>query len=203
VELHEVLRRRRMVRRFTDEPVAPADRDEILAAALRGPSAGFAQGFAFLALETEEERARLWETNPELVADPDSDGAMRRAPLVIVPLASHQAYIDRYREPDKAVPGQEPTWRVPVWIIDTAFASMLILLRVVDLGLGAVFIAPPTDLPGFRSRFGVPEDYLPIGMILIGHRPPQVDPAAPRARRKAPRSQIFFGRWGTTEQAPA
>jgi nitroreductase len=185
-----------MVRRFTDEPVAATDRDQILAAALRGPSAGFAQGFTFLVLESEEDRALLWETNPEPVADPDNDAAMRRAPLVIVPLASHQAYIERYKEPDKAVPGQEPTWRVPVWIIDTAFASMLILLAVVDLGLGATFIAPPADLPGFRSRFEVPEDYLPIGMVLIGHRPPRVDAAAPRERRKTPGSQIFFGRWG-------
>ncbi len=203
MELQDVLRRRRMVRRFTDQPIDPVARDQLLAAALRGPSAGFTQGYGFLVLESEEERSLLWETNPELVADPDSDRAMRRAPLVILPLASHKAYIDRYSEPDKAVPGQEPTWRVPVWIIDTAFASMLVLLRVVDLGLGAVFIAPPTDLSGFRSRFGVPEDFFPIGMILVGHRPAEVDAGPPKARRRPPDSQIFFGRWGASHAVQA
>ena len=201
MELEEVLRRRRMVRRFTDAPIDPADRDQLLAAALRGPSAGFAQGFGFLVLEDETDRALLWETNPQPVAEPDDDATVRRAPLIIVPLASHQAYINRYREPDKEGPGSDPTWRVPVWIIDTAFASMLILLRVVDLGLGAVFGAPPVDLPGFRARFGVPDDYLPIGMILVGHRPPHPGAGAPRARRKAPDSQVFLGRWGAAPAA--
>ena len=44
MELEEVLRRRRMVRRFTDAPIDPTDRDRLLAAALRGPSAGFRAG---------------------------------------------------------------------------------------------------------------------------------------------------------------
>jgi nitroreductase len=40
VEFTEVVRRRHMVRRFTNEPVAPESLDRILRNAVRGPSAG-------------------------------------------------------------------------------------------------------------------------------------------------------------------
>ena len=41
MELQDVIRHRRMVRRFTSEPVAQASLDRILANAAHGPSAGF------------------------------------------------------------------------------------------------------------------------------------------------------------------
>jgi nitroreductase len=41
VEFSEVVRRRHMVRRFTDEPVSAESLDRILRNAVRGPSAGF------------------------------------------------------------------------------------------------------------------------------------------------------------------
>jgi nitroreductase len=50
MEFQEVVRLRRMVRTFTDEPVPQAALDRILGNALRGPSAGFSQGQAFLVL---------------------------------------------------------------------------------------------------------------------------------------------------------
>jgi nitroreductase len=197
MEFDDVLRRRRMVRRFTNEPVAAEHLQRLVSAALRGPSAGFTQGFTFLVLQSEKERALLWGSSPDPVADDvETDRHMRSAPLVIVPMCSEQAYIKRYSEPDKAVPGQEPHWRAPVWYLDTAFASMLVLLQAVDLGLGAVFIAPPQDFAAFRRQFGVPGDYFPIGMILAGHRPAALGPSHDPARRKPQESSVFYGRYG-------
>ncbi|HLH46415.1 MAG TPA: nitroreductase family protein, partial [Acidimicrobiales bacterium] len=60
MEFSEVVRRRRMVRSYADRPL-PADAVErILANALRAPSAGFSQGWAFLALTDAQDRARFW-----------------------------------------------------------------------------------------------------------------------------------------------
>lgn len=50
MEFREVLRRRRMVRDYTDQPLAPEVVERVLDAALRAPSAGSAQGWAFLVL---------------------------------------------------------------------------------------------------------------------------------------------------------
>jgi nitroreductase len=58
VEFTEVLKRRRMIRAFTTEPLPEGLTDRLLAAAARAPSAGFSQGFSFLVLEGAEQRPR-------------------------------------------------------------------------------------------------------------------------------------------------
>ena len=75
-----------MVRNFDDRPVAPDVVDRLLANAVRAPSAGFSQGWAFLVLEGPEETARFWAAS----APPHGDDArdrwpgVLRAPLIIV-----------------------------------------------------------------------------------------------------------------------
>ena len=69
MEFPEVVRRRHMVRQFTDEPVAPESLDRILRNAVRGPSAGFSQGQAFLVL-TGEDLKRFWDVAGEAVSRP-------------------------------------------------------------------------------------------------------------------------------------
>jgi nitroreductase len=60
MEFQEVIRKRRMVRAFTGEPIAPEVVDRLLRAANRAPSAGFSQGYAMLVLESAEDRAAFW-----------------------------------------------------------------------------------------------------------------------------------------------
>ena len=78
-----------MVRRFTDEPVSADSLDRILRNAMRGPSAGFSQGQAFLVL-TGEDLKRFWEVSGPAAAD-----SVTSAPLVIVPLSAKRVYLDR------------------------------------------------------------------------------------------------------------
>ena len=60
MEFADVVRRRRMVRNYTDEPVDPAVVDRALANAMRAPSAGFSQGWGFLVLDTPDDVRRFW-----------------------------------------------------------------------------------------------------------------------------------------------
>ena len=53
MDFQDVVRRRHMVRTFTRQPVPQASVDRILGNAVRGPSAGFSQGQAFLVLSGE------------------------------------------------------------------------------------------------------------------------------------------------------
>ena len=80
--------------------------------------------------------------------------------------------------------------------IDTGFAALLILLAVVDEGLGAVFFGIP-DTAGFRARFGVPDEWTPIGAIAVGHPDPPADPvSSARTRdRKSLDELVHRGRW--------
>ncbi len=200
MELDEVLRRRRMVRHFSDEAVSAEDLDALVAAALRAPSAGFTQGFRLLVLTDPADRERLWEATDWSPPDPQRDrmaAEMRAAPAVIVPLCSEAAYRERYAEPDKAWIPDEDIWAVPYWYVDAGFAAMLVLLKAVDLGLGAVFIGQtPRFVPRFREAFGVPDAFEPIGLVLVGHRHPDVGPAYRSERRRPVEEMVHRGRWG-------
>ncbi len=197
-----MVRRRRMVRRYAADPVDPAAVERMLRAAVRAPSAGFSQGWAFLVLDTPGSVARFWEAcSPEASGEPDRWlTGMRTAPVVIVPLSCKSAYLDRYSEADKGWTDRaEERWPVPYWHMDAAMAALLILLTAVDEGLGACFFGiPPSRTDAFRGAFGVPADHTPIGAVTVGHLAP--DPGVPGSPSRRPRRPledlVHRGRWG-------
>ena len=203
MEFQEVVRRRRMIRNYAEDPVDPAVIDRALANALHAPSAGFSQGWAFLRLDSRADVGRFWEstTDPGDLATPDAwlSGLMR-APVVVVPHSNRDAYLSRYAEPDKGWTDlDEARWPVPFWHMDTAMAALLILQTAVDEGLGALFFGiPPDKTASFKAAFGVPEEYTPVGAITIGHRirgePGMAGSAAVRPRRGAD-EVVHHGTW--------
>ncbi|SSC21665.1 Nitroreductase [Klenkia terrae] len=202
MEFAEVLRRRRMVRDYDpDRPVPGEVRERLLAHALRAPSAGFSQGWAFLVLESPEERDAFWTAT---TGDGAPDGwltRMRRAPLLVVPFSHKAAYLDRYAEPDKGwTDRDEARWPVPYWDVDTGMASLMMLLTAVDEGLGACFFGvPPGRVAGLRAAFGAPGAYTPIGCVSVGS-PGTEDRRSPSLRRgrRGVDEVVHRGRWGGT-----
>src|SRR6202042_2656212 len=191
MEFQEVVRLRRMVRTFTDEPVPQAALDRILGNALRGPSAGFSQGQAFLVLTEPSDREKFWA-----VAGAAIDPSAQTAPLVVVPMSCKRVYLDRYAQADKGwTDKDESRWPVPFWHIDTGMAALLILQTAVDEGLGAVYFGiVPAAVPRFRSAFGVPDDQEPIGAIAIGHDA-EAEKRDLRAKRRDLAAVTHYGRW--------
>jgi nitroreductase len=175
MEFQDVVVGRRMVRDFSDEPVARPLVEQLVANATHIPSAGYSQGFAFVALTEPGQRRLFWETTsgPDWRGESESE-SLTRAPVVIVPLAHKKAYLDRYALPDKVhTPlAQEQHWPVPYWDIDTGFGVMLILLTAVDLGLGALFFGIFRGEQALVDALGVPKGYRPIGGIAVGHPTP-------------------------------
>lgn len=201
MEFSEVVGRRRMVRRYSPQPVDRAVLDRLLGNAVRAPSAGFSQGWAFLVLDEPGDVARFWRvTAGERLASPDAWlRGMTTAPVVVVPLSSKDAYLERYAEPDKGwADRNEDRWPVPYWHLDTAMASLLVLLTAVDEGLGACFFGvEPDSIEALREAFGVPAAYTPVGAITVGHRTD--DPGvlgSARRGRKPLEDVVHRGRWG-------
>jgi len=200
MEFTEVVRRRRMIRNYSSEPVDPAVLDLILGNALRSPSAGFSQGWAFLVLDSPVDVSRFWEVTSGDRPDPDSwMRGMTKAPVVVVPLSHKDAYLDRYAEPDKGwTDRDEARWPVPYWHLDTAMSTLLILLGVVDAGLGACYFGiPPEHHAAFRDAFAVPPSHTPIGAVTIGHRvdDPGARGSAARRRRRPLDEVVHRSRW--------
>jgi nitroreductase len=202
MEFQEVVRRRRMIRDYADTPVARDLVDRALANAVRAPSAGFSQGWAFLVLDQPEDVTRFWEvtTTPGELPDSWLDG-MQTAPVVIIPCSSKAAYLRRYAEDDKGWTDQdEARWPVPFWHMDAAMASMLILLTAVDEGLGACFFGiPPHHDAAAREAFGIPADFDPVGAITLGHRRDEELPTgSPTSKRRKPLDDVVHhGSWGS------
>lgn len=199
MDFDDVVHRRRMVRNYDpDRAVPPEVRERLLANALHAPSAGFSQGWAFLVCEGQDEIGRFWSAaTPEGGGTDRWSAGMRRAPLIIVPMSHKAAYLDRYAQPDKGwTDRDEARWPAPYWHIDTGMATLLMLLTAVDEELGACFFGiPPERIEPFRSEFGVPEEYAPIGAITVGYRAD--DPASPSVRRgRRPVDEVVHrGHW--------
>ncbi len=199
MEFADVVRRRRMVRDYDPErPVPPEVRERLLAHAIRAPSAGFSQGWAFLVLESPEERAAFWAAT---TGPGTPDGwltRMRRAPLLVVPFSSKEAYLARYAEADKGwTDRDEARWPVPYWDVDAGMASLLMLLTAVDEGLGACFFGVPADrVDALRQAFGVPDTHRPVGVVSVGY-PGSGDRRSPSLRRgrRGVDEVVHRGRW--------
>jgi nitroreductase len=199
MQLDEVIRRRRMCRHFLDRPVPPELVDQLLDRAMRAPSAGHTQGWAFLVLEGREQTSRFWSTDADAawLARPDHPGVLH-APVLILPFCNSQAYLDRYAAPDKTATGlagvEANAWPAPYWLIDTAFATMLLLLGAVEEGLGALFFRTHGDPARLRAEFGVPPGWEPIGVVAVGWPAPS-GPANRRRSRRPPEEVVHRGCW--------
>jgi nitroreductase len=185
VEFGEVVRRRRMVRRFDGRPLSHEVVDAVLESALHAPSAGFAQGVDLVVLEGAEQLGWFWQVTTDPERWPESLGARAGPPVVVLVLSGKQAYLDRYAEPDKAGLGLdvEAGWPVPYWDLDAAMAAMLLLLAAVDAGLGAWFFGVFHGEERLLRELGVPDGHRLVGAVALGHPAPGERPSGSPLRR--------------------
>lgn len=194
MEFYDLIGKRRMVRNFTDEPVAEDALERILDAARRGPSAGFTQGQDFIVVTDPDMKRRLAEFCGESgYVESGFDPFVSKAPVLIIPCTNESAYHRRYQQPDKLnEDGKEIEWPVPYWFMDVGHAVMLILLAVVEEGLAAGFMGFQ-DLSAARAALGIPEEVTPVGVIPVGH--PAPDKKSPSLKRGRRMDHIHRERW--------
>ena len=197
MELREVVRRRRMVRRFDPRPLPAEVLERILHAATRAPSAGFSQGLDLLVLEGREAVRGFWRAT----ADPrfDTPYSAAEPPAIVLVLSDRQAYLDRYAAPDKAGLGMEVEkgWPVPYWDMDAAMAVMLMLLTAVDEGVGAWWFGVFHGAEALLRDLDVPEGRRLVGAVALGHPAADDRPSgSARTRARRPPDQVVHrGRW--------
>ncbi len=199
MELTDAVARRHMTRNFSATPLGPGVVDGLLATALRAPSAGHTQGREFVVLEGPAETSAYWQATTDQTW---RDGSRRfaglsRAPVVILVFADPEAYVARYREPDKArTDGVEVEWVVPFWFVDAAFATMNLLLAATDGGIGAAFLGNFRGEDRLRSALGVPQRLRWLGAVLLGEAAQPDPPSTSSARpRRTVADSVHRGRW--------
>jgi nitroreductase len=162
MDFEVVVKKRWMCREYSDRDVPQEKIDRILDFASRYPSAGHTEPQEFIVVRDQ------W-VKEDLAHAALDQMYVAQAPLVIVVVSDTRRSARRYGE--RGINFYS--------IIDGSFAAMLILLTVVDEGLGAGFVG------AFRDRevqhvLGLPREVRPIGIISIGY-------CAEEGPRKLPR----------------
>lgn len=156
MELKEVLLKRRSVRKFTDEPVSDEMIEELMHAAMSGPSACNKRPWEFYVVTNEQKLEEL------------------KGATMFTKFSSKLAIVV-CGNLSRALPMQLGSF----WIQDCSAATENILLRATDLGLGAVWCGiHPQKRPEERVRkmLDIPKTQIPLNVIFMGH--PAEEPEA-------------------------
>ena len=185
-----------MTRAFDGRPIEPGVLDALVDLAARAPSAGKTQGWHLVVLEGDE-TAQFWDiTLPAVRRDSFRWQRLLTAPVIALPLADSNAYVERYGEPDKAQTGLgagASAWPVPYWTIDTSMAVMSLLLAAEDAGLGALFFGVFRGERELRHQLGIPGGLELLGAIALGHPAADTGDLASGAGRSAGRGRRSAG----------
>lgn len=147
----ELLKNRRSIRKFTDEPVSQEDLDRLLKAALLAPSGMGKKAFECIVVQDKDTIARL-KTYKKHGTVP-----LETAPLALVMIGDKE--------------------KTDTWVEEAAIATMLVQLEAVALGLGSTWIQlrlregdmGPSE-EAFRKELGIPERFGVLNVIAIGHK---------------------------------
>jgi nitroreductase len=140
-----LIKKRRSIRDYTDEPVSDADVKALLEAAMAAPSANNSQPWEFIVVRREDLRRRLAQTHgwSTMCAD---------APVVFVVCGNERASNH--------------------WVEDTSAATENLLLAVAGLDLGAVWVGVyprPHYEEHVKSVLGIPSQLRVLCLVPVGH----------------------------------
>lgn len=149
MELKEALLKRRSIRKYKDIPVTDEQIDELLHAAMSGPSACNKTPWEFYVVK-----------NGPMLDNVKKSSLFARfnSPLVIVVCGNLERAL--------------PTPITEYWVQDCAVAIENILLRAVDLGLGTVWCGAYPHarvVSNLQECLGLPETQIPLGIVHIGY----------------------------------
>lgn len=146
-----IIRTRRSIRAFKDQPIPDDIIEKLLEAARWAPSAGNLQPWEFFIVRNPELRKGLAKAAL-------GQSFLAEAPVVIVVCSVPSKSALRYRKRGENL----------YCIQDTAAAAQNILLAATALGLGSCWVGA-FDEDAVRRVLGIGPDMLPVALIPIGH----------------------------------
>ncbi|MBD8390341.1 nitroreductase family protein [Dysgonomonas sp. BGC7] len=155
---HELIKKRRSIRKFTEEPISPEDVESILKAALMSPSSKSTNPWQFVLVEDKEILEKLSyckKSSSKLIA-----GCALAVVVLADPLSSD------------------------VWIEDSSIASIMMQLQAEDLGLGSCWVQvreryTAEDTPSeeyVRLLLDIPLQLQVLSVIAFGHKAQERSP---------------------------
>ena len=173
MDIFQVFRDRRSIRKYRDTPVERGKIEQVLDAARLAPSWKNMQCWRFLVLTDAERRAGVLEAFPD---DNPGKKAIAAAPVLIV-VCGNPAESDVENG-------------IPYFVADVAIAFEHLCLAAHALGLGTCWMGW-YDEGRIRRALGIPEEIRIVGITPLGY--PDQEPK-PRPRKHL--SEItFYNHW--------
>jgi nitroreductase len=173
MEFRDVLRRRRMVRAFTDQTVPGPVLHRLLRAAQRAPSAGHTQPLVLIVVRDPAVRRGLAEASWSRGARPDA------GPVTVVFCGDLAREAERYgaRGAGKYL------------YMDVAYAALLFMLSAVNEGFGCGFIGDFHE-EHVQAVLRLPPHVVPVGIVILGYTD-----EPPRDRPRRPLHEVIHEDW--------
>ncbi len=166
-----VINNRRSVRTYDDRLVTREEKDQILAAAFRAPTAGNLMLYSIIEVEDQSIKDRLAITC-------DNQPFIARAPYVLLFLADYQRWYDYFircgvAERDKAlnIADRKPeTGDLLLACCDALIAAQTAVIAAESMGIGSCYIGDILErYEVHRELFDLPKYVLPITMLCFGY----------------------------------
>ena len=178
-ETLELLMKRKSVRVFEERPIGSEEKQAILSAAMRAPTAGNSMLYSILDITDQTLKDKLAVTC-------DHQPFIAKAPLVLVFLADYRRW---YRKFQQAGCENVPAPRLSDLILatnDTVIAAHAACVAAESLGIGSCWInclarfLTTEDGKAFAEKVGIPAGYVGVSCLILGY--PQGERPEPKER---------------------
>lgn len=166
-----VIKTRRSIRSFKDQPISDDDAEKILDAARLAPSGGNRQRWEFVYVKNPQVLRMIKNCSPGLYGD--------AAAVIVIGMEEEREAFGRTDYSDI------------VGIMDMGFAAENILLAAHSLGLGGCAIASFNE-SGIRKVLDAPEGWKPMLLVSLGY--PTKVPKTPT--KKMLSELVYLDRYG-------
>jgi len=182
----QVIEDRRSVRAYSGQPITYEEKDLILQAAFRAPTAGNMMLYSIVEVEDQALKDRLAETC-------DHQPFIAKAPYLLLFLADYQRWFDFFTSSGVERRSQELNlpYRTPqagdllLACCDALIAAQTAVIAAESLGIGSCYIGDILEQYEIhRDLFNLPAYTLPISLVCFG-RPAAAGPQANRTPRFA------------------
>jgi FMN reductase (NADPH)/FMN reductase [NAD(P)H] len=162
--------RRRSIRAFSEEPLSRVERDAILHAAMRAPTAGNMMLYTVLEIDDPALKARLAETC-------DHQPFIAKAPFVLVFAADYQRWFDYYTLSGAEDKARElgRAWRTPaagdllLACCDALIAAQNAVIAAESLGISSCYIGDILEnYEIHRDLLALPRYVAPVTLLCFG-----------------------------------
>jgi nitroreductase len=176
----DVIEKRRSVRAFDPQPLSLDERETILHAAFRAPTAGAMMLYSIIEVDDQALKDQLAETC-------DHQPFIAKAPYVLLFLADYQRWMDIYtysgveaRCRELGLPFRTPqAGDLMLACCDTLIAAQTAVIAAESLGIGSCYVGDILEqYEVHRQMFNLPRYVLPLTLVCFGR------PASPDVPRK-------------------